>query len=145
MLRRILAISGKPGLYKLISQGRGMLIVENLATHKRMPAYSHDRVSSLGDIAIYTVNEDVPLADVLDSVYKNAEGKEVEVKKMEDAQVREFFKTVLPEFDDERVYTSDIRKLLSWYNLLIADGFTKFTEDKEEQDKESQETKSEKE
>lgn len=132
MLRRILAIAGKPGLYKLISQGRGMLIVENISSHKRQPAYAHDRVSSLGDIAIYTVDEDVPLAQVLDSVYEKAEGKPVEIKGMEDNEVREFFKTVLPEFDDERVYTSDIRKLLSWYNLLIADGFTRFTEEKED-------------
>ena len=130
MIRRILSIAGKPGLFRLVSQGKNMLIVESLQTGKRTPAYSHDKVISLGDVAIYTTGDDMPLPQVLDKVYAHAESKAVDVKAFAgDAAVRDYFREVLPEFDDDRVYTTDIRKLLSWYNGLIAAGFTKFTEE----------------
>lgn len=103
-----------------------MLIVENLATGKRTPAYARDKVVSLGDIAIYTVEGDVPLGDVLEKVKEATEGKAVDVKAMSDEALREYFKTILPEYDEERVYTTDIRKLFSWYNQLIAAGVTDF-------------------
>ena len=127
MLKTVLSISGRPGLYKLVSQGKNMLIVESIATGKRMPAYAHDKIISLGDIAIYTMEEDIPLADVFESIKVKNEGKAVDVKAMKsDKEIREYFATVLPEFDDERVYTNDIKKVFNWYNVLVAAGMTEF-------------------
>lgn len=127
MLKTVLSISGRPGLYKLVSQGKNMLIVEAIGTGKRMPAYAHDKIISLGDIAIYTMEEDIPLADVFESIKVKNEGKAVDVKAMKsDKEIRECFATVLPEFDDERVYTNDIKKVFNWYNVLVAAGMTEF-------------------
>lgn len=132
MLKRILSISGKPGLFRLVSQGKNMLIVENIATGRRTPAYASDKVVSLGDISIYTTNDsDIPLADVLEKVKEANDGQEIDVKAIgNDAAVRAYFQTILPEYDEERVYTTDIRKLFSWYNQLVAAGVTEF-KDKE--------------
>lgn len=126
MEQRILSISGKPGLFKLVSQGRNMLIVESLATGKRQPAYNHDKVVSLGDVAIYTAEGDVPLYDVFQNIKEKFNGQPVDVKPMQDADVRKLFGEVLPDYDDERVYTNDMRKVFSWYNQLIAAGVTEF-------------------
>ncbi len=127
MLKTILSISGRPGLFRLVNQGKNMLIVESLSNGKRMPAYAHDKVISLGDIAIYTIGEEVPLSDVLESVREKNEGKKVDVKSLGgDVQIREYFATILPDFDDERVYTNDIKKVFSWYNMLIDAGFEAF-------------------
>lgn len=126
MIRKIVSIAGKPGLYKLVSQGRNMLIVEALATGRRTPAYAHDKVISLADVAIYTTEEDMPLGEVLDKVKAATDGKPVDVKAYNDADLRAYFGTILPNFDQERVYTTDIRKLFSWYNVLIAAGITDF-------------------
>lgn len=127
MIQGILSIAGKPGLYKLVSRGRGSLIVESLQNGKRMPAYAHDRVISLADIAIYTTGEDMPLGDVLEKVKEKTGGQPVDLKAFaSDADMRAFFATVLPEFDDERVYNTDIRKLFSWYNMMLAAGITEF-------------------
>lgn len=129
MLKTILAISGKPGLFKLVSQGKNMLIVESLLNGKRTPAYAHDKVISLGDIAIYTVEEDIPLATVMESLKEKADGKVVDVKAIgDDSAIRAYFKEVLPQFDEERVYTNDIKKVLAWYNILINAGITEFVE-----------------
>ena len=136
MIKRIVSIAGKPGLFKLVSQGKNMLIVESLATGKRMPAYAHDKVISLADVAIYTNDEDMPLADVLEKVTARAEGKPIDVKAFaDDAAIRAYFGEILPEFDKERVYTTDIKKLFSWYNQLIAAGITKFKDDEIAEDK----------
>ncbi|MBP2692042.1 MAG: DUF5606 domain-containing protein [Muribaculaceae bacterium] len=136
MIKRIVSIAGKPGLFKLVSQGKNMLIVESLATGKRMPAYAHDKVISLADVAIYTNDEDMPLADVLEKVAARAEGKPIDVKAFaDDAAIRAYFGEILPEFDKERVYTTDIKKLFSWYNQLIAAGITKFKDDEIAEDK----------
>lgn len=128
MLKTILSISGRPGLFRLVNRGKGMLIVEELATGKRIPAYARDKVISLGDISIYTDEGDTPLGLVLDAVKAKADGKAVDIKALgKDDQIREYFAEILPTFDRERVYTTDIKKLLSWYNLLIAAGITEFT------------------
>ena len=127
MIKTILSISGRPGLFKLVNQGKNMLIVESLLNGKRTPAYAHDKVISLGDIAIYTYNEEVALADVFESIKEKNEGKKVDVKALgNEAQIREYFATILPEFDDERVYTNDIKNVFSWYNMLIDAGFETF-------------------
>jgi hypothetical protein len=132
MLKTILAISGKPGLYKLVSNGRNMLIVESLANGKRVPAYAHDKIVSLGDIAIYTTEEDVPLSKVFETIKEKNESKAVDMTAFtDDHSLRAYFKEVLPDFDDERVYTNDIRKVFNWYNLLVGAGITDFAESEE--------------
>ena len=129
MLKRILSISGKQGLFRLVNQGKNMLIVESLLNGKRTPAYAHDKIISLGDIAIYTVENDVPLADVFEAVKEKNEGKHVDVKALgDDEAVRAYFKEILPDFDEERVYTTDIKKVFNWYNQLLDAGFTTFKE-----------------
>lgn len=129
MLRTILSISGRPGLFRLVNRGKGMLIVEEIATGKRTPAYSRDKVISLGDISMYTDEDDVPLADVLEAVKAKNDGKPVDVKALgDDKAVREYFGEILPNFDRERVYTTDIKKLFAWYNLLVSAGMTDFKE-----------------
>ena len=130
MLKTILAISGKPGLYKLISQAKNMLIVENLADKKRLPVYASDKVISLGDIAMYTDANAVPLATVLESIKQKENAAEVQLdyKKASAAELHDFMAEVLPQYDRDRVHTSDIRKLIQWYNLLVASGETDFVE-----------------
>ncbi len=130
MLKQILSIAGRPGLYKLVNQGKNMLIVESLMTGKRTPAYARDKVISLGDISIYTVDEDVPLANALQSIQDKNEGKKVDMDSIGD--IREYFATVLPEFDDERVHTSDIKKVFAWYNQLVDAGEDSFIDEEEE-------------
>ncbi len=134
MLKTILSISGKPGLYKLISQGRNMLIVEALdATKKRMPARGNDKVTSLGDISMYTTEEDVPLTQVLEAVKAKENGVTVsiDIKKVSAKELQDYFAEVLPNYDRDRVYNNDIKKLLTWYNILIENGITEFKEEEE--------------
>jgi hypothetical protein len=134
MIKNILSISGRPGLFKLVNRGKNMLIVESLLNGKRIPAYAHDKVVSLGDISIYTEDDDIPLADVFESIKEKYEGKEVDVKKLDDADVRALFAEILPDFDQDRVYTNDIRKVFAWYNQLIAAGVTEFKDKEIEED-----------
>lgn len=131
MLKTILAISGKPGLYKLISQAKNMLIVESVSPDKkRMPIYASDKVISLGDIAMYTDDDEVPLANVLEAVKQKENGAvaALDYKKASAEELHAFMAEVLPEYDRDRVHTSDIKKLVQWYNLLIANGETEFVE-----------------
>ncbi len=134
MLKTILSISGKPGLYKLVSQAKNMLIVESLQTGKRQPAYAHEKIISLGDIAIFTEEEEVPLGEVLNAIKEKENGEKVslDIKKSDNEKLRDFLAEVLPNFDRERVYPTDIKKLISWYNLLIESGNSDFVEEKEE-------------
>ena len=127
MQQTILAIAGKPGLYKLVTRGKNNLIVEALdATHKRLPAFATDRITSLGDIAMFTETDDVPLTDVLENM-KNLEGGKkasINEKKASAAELHEYFSKVLPEWDQDRVKDSHIKKLITWYNILIENGIT---------------------
>ena len=134
MLRTILSISGKPGLYKLISQGKNMLILETLdATKKRLPVYGHDKVISLGDIAMYTDDEEVALAEVLESVKAKSNGTvtAIDYKKASAAELQAFMAEVLPTYDRDRVHNSDIKKLIQWYNILVNAGITEFEQEEE--------------
>lgn len=136
MLKTILSISGKPGLYKLISQGKNMLIVESIsADKKRLPIYGAEKVISLGDIAMYTSESEVPLRDVLGALKGkyNAQKVDFNVKKASSKQLFDFFAEVLPDFDRDRVYPNDVKKLISWYNLLISNGIVDFSEQKSEE------------
>ena len=135
MLRTILSVSGKPGLYKLISQGKNMLILETLdATKKRLPVYGHDKVIALGDIAMYTDDEEVALAEVLESVKNKENGAvaSVDYKKASAEELHSFMAEVLPTYDRDRVHTSDIKKLIQWYNILVSNGITEFVPAEEE-------------
>ena len=129
MLKKILSVSGKPGLYKLVSQGKSMLIVETLTDGRRLPVYAREKIISLGDIAIYTDGDEVPLYEVLNSVKAKEEGKAVssiDASRATPDELRAYMAEVLPNFDRERVYPTDIKRLLSWYNLLIGAGITDF-------------------
>ncbi|WP_299229358.1 DUF5606 domain-containing protein [uncultured Bacteroides sp.] len=131
MLKTILAISGKPGLYKLISQGKNMLIVESVSPDKkRLPIYASDKVISLGDIAMYTDADEVPLSEVFEAVKTKEGGNKtsLDYKKASAEELGEFMAEVLPNYDRDRVHLSDIKKLIQWYNLLVSNGITEFVE-----------------
>ena len=137
MLKKILSISGKPGLYRMVSYSKRMLVVENIETKKRLPAYAADRVVSLGDIAVYTSGEDIPLSKVLETMREKYNGESIDDTNLKTPdQLTEFFGEILPDFDRERVYKSDIKKMVAWYNLLIKSGFTSFlpVEEPEQED-----------
>ena len=146
MLKDILAITGKPGLYKLVSQGNNMLIVESLIDGKRQPTYARDKIVSLADVSMFTIGEDVKLGVVLTALgqKENLQPVSMDYKKADTASLQGFFAEILPDFDRERVYPSDIRKLISWYNILIQAGITDFsTEQADEEPQPVEESKAE--
>ncbi len=131
-LEGIISIAGKGGLYKLLSQSRGGFIVESLVDGKRFPVQSTNNVSSLSDIAMYTYEEEVPLVEVFNNIAKK-ENEGLTLNHKESAKVlKEYFSTVLPDFDEDRVYNSDIKKVFQWYNLLHGAGLVKISEEKED-------------
>jgi len=133
MLKKILSISGRPGLYQLISYGKNMLLVETIPASHRFPIHSRERVMSLGDISIYTTSEDVPLSQVLENVGKKYDFKVIDAKALSSPdQLHEFMNGVLENWDNERVHNSDIKKIISWYNILVGAGITDFTTEEEE-------------
>lgn len=130
----ILAISGKPGLYRLVSQGRGMLIVETVdANKKRLPAGARDRVTSLNDVSMYTNEDDKPLMEIFQAISDKEGGKRtaIDYKKASKAELADFMAAVLPDYDRDRVHDSDIKKLIQWYNILVDGGYTQFVESTE--------------
>lgn len=132
MLQTILSVSGKPGLYRLLSQGKNTLIVESLQTKQRLPILPKDKVVSLGDISMFTIEEDVPLSEVLTRVQEHQAGMPFAEELLKDGDaLRETFGEILPSYDRERVYTSDIKKLFSWYNILLAAGITSYRDEEE--------------
>ena len=135
MLRTVLTVAGKPGLYKLVSSGRNMLIVEAIdATKKRMPIHGVDKVVSLGDIAMYTDDEEVPLWQVLENVKTKCEGAAcaIDYKKASNEELADFFAEVLPNYDRDRVYMSHVRKLIQWYNIIVEANLTDFVPEEAE-------------
>ncbi len=132
MLNTILSISGKPGLFRLINQGRGTLIVESLVDGRRSSVMPRERVVSLGNITMYTEQEDVPLGEIFTKAYELHQGKAVDMSALTTTEaLQEAFGQVLPTFDRERIYASDLKKFFSWYNLLIGAGFTSFVSEDE--------------
>ncbi len=129
MLKEILSITGKPGLYKIVSNGKNMLVVEDITGGKRIPAHGREKIVSLGDVAMYTDKGEVPLSDVLEKVYQIAEGKTLDIKKLvAEDKLKSTFAEALPDYDREHVYTSDMKKLFTWYNILVEAGYTTFAE-----------------
>ena len=131
MLKNILAITGKPGLYRLVSRGSNMLIVESLVDGRRMPTYARDKIVALSEISMFTNGEDARLGDVLTSVGRKEGLKPVtfDYKKADNQTLGAWFDEVLPDWDQDRVYPSDIKKLIQWYNVLIQAGITDFSDE----------------
>lgn len=137
MLKNILAITGKPGLYRLVNRGTNMLIVESLLDGKRMPTYARDKIISLADVSMYTNGDDIELWKVLEAACKKENGKPcaIDAKKADNKVVLAWFDEVLPDWDRDRVYPTDVRKLISWYNILINAGITTFAPEEENEEK----------
>ena len=133
-LTNILVISGKPDLSELVSQTKGGAIVKNLVTGQKYPVFKNDRISSLGEIRLFTDSDEKPLEEVIVDIYKHLEGKATsfEPKKAESKELFDLLAAVLPNYDRDRVHTSDARKLFTWYNILLAAEKITLEEEKEE-------------
>lgn len=132
-LNEILTISGYSGLFKIIAKGRNNIIVESLTDGKRMPAFATDRISSLADIALFTTGEDLPLSQVFKRMFEAFDKKEVALNfKKQTKEMLEYFEKAIPEYDKERVYTSDIKKIMTWYNQLVKNNLLPFEEEVKE-------------
>ncbi|MBN2349744.1 MAG: DUF5606 domain-containing protein [Bacteroidales bacterium] len=143
-LKDILSISGKGGLFKFISQGRNGVIVESFEDKKRLIVHSSTKVSALEDISVFTQEEEIPLADVLKNIFEKTSGGESIDYKSDPETLKKYFGEILPEYDREKVYVSDIKKIINWYNILHKFDLLRFEEEKEEEKenttKEKQET-----
>lgn len=128
-LNKILSISGKPGLYKLVAQSKNGLIIESLLDGKRINAFMNEKISSLEEISLFSKDEDVALKDVLRNMYNETNGEKAIDNKADDAAVKAFFGQTVPAYDKERVYVSHMRKVIGWYNLLLEKGILDFTEE----------------
>lgn len=144
MLKNILAITGKPGLYQLVSRGNNTLIVESLIDGKRIPTFARDKIISLSDVSMFTMGEDIPLSDVLTKLgaKEGLKVASIDFKNATTDALRDYFAQVLEDYDRERVYPSDIRKLIQWYNILINAGITDFSVEEEENANQTPDTKS---
>ena len=134
MFERVLTISGKPGLYRLLSHGRNMFIVECVdASKKRVPVYNSDQVVMLDDIAIYTDTEELPLRNVFAKIYEKENGVlPFDLKMTTPEEMVEYFEGIIPDYDRERVYLTHIKKMFSWYNILVANGVVDFVAEEQE-------------
>lgn len=142
-LEGILAISGEPGLFKLVSKGKSNVIVESLINGKRMPAFSTSKISTLEDIAIYSSDEDIPLREVLLRFFDKYKGEIIEYNKSSNKELLDLFEAVLPEYDKDRVYASDAKKVVNWYNCLIEKDILTAENIKSEENDKGEELKSE--
>ncbi|MCO6498795.1 MAG: DUF5606 domain-containing protein [Vicingus serpentipes] len=131
-LESIISITGKPGLYKVVSQTKNGLIVETVTDGKRLPVYSSEKVSALSDISIYTLDGDLPLVEVYEKIYAKTDGKSAIDHKSTPEELRKFLQEIVKNFDQERVYNSDLKKLFQWFNILIK---AKLLEPKKEKEK----------
>jgi hypothetical protein len=138
MLKGILSVSGQPGLFKLIAEAKNRIIVESLLTGKRMPVGTTTKISSLEDIALYTNSGDLPLRDVLKKISQHEQGGQTIDSKSADQEIKKYFGTVIPDYDRDKVYVSDIRKVLLWYNILQEKELLVFEETEEAKEKEEE-------
>ncbi|HBF88469.1 MAG TPA: hypothetical protein DDX39_07500 [Bacteroidales bacterium] len=132
-LKGIMSIAGYPGLFKMVSQSKSGIIVESLVDKKRMPAFMTSKISSLEDIAIYTQEAEVPLTEVFKNIYEKEKGGEAISHQASANELKQYFTDVLPDYDQDRVYVSDIKKVINWYNTLHKNDLVKF--DKKESKK----------
>lgn len=126
-LKEILSVSGKPGLFKTIAQTKTGVIIESLTDGKRLQAFASDKISSLGEISIFTSGDDMPIREVFRLMQEKSAEVSTPDSKANDTTLKSFFETVIPEYDRERVYSSHIRKIVQWYNQLIANEITDFS------------------
>jgi len=138
MLKGILSISGQPGLFKLVAESKNNIIVESLETQKRIRVYSTVKVSALEDIAIYTETGDVPLKKIFKSIYEEEDGGCAISSKSSGNELKKYFEKVVPEYDKERVYVSDMKKVILWYNILQEKNLLNFSDEEKEQDTEAE-------
>jgi hypothetical protein len=139
-LSKIMSISGKPGLYKHIAQSKTSIVVESIIDGKRSSAFPSEQISTLSDISIYTEKDDVKLEDVLKLIFEKEEGKKTIDFKSSDKDILKYFESILPDYDKERVYISDIKKVLKWYNLLVEHNLLEFKEEEESKEDHKEET-----
>ncbi|HYW95516.1 MAG TPA: DUF5606 domain-containing protein [Bacteroidales bacterium] len=144
-LKDILSISGKPGLYKFVSQAKNGIIVESVTDKKRIPAYAADKVSALDDIAIFTETGEAKLSEVFDRIYEKEDGGQAVNHKSGAGELKAYFEEILPDYDQDRVYVSDIKKVFSWYNLLQEQDMLIPSEEEKEDGEEEEEKPEEKE
>lgn len=143
MLTKILSVSGRPGLYKLISTGKNLNVVESLADGKRIPVYLQEKIVALSDVSIYTENGDTPLREVFKSIKEKENGKQVSLgSKSSSKEVFDYLNEVLPDYDRDKVYASDAKKLISWYNILAEKGID-FDEEEKPEEQENETTEAE--
>ena len=135
-LSKILSISGKSGLFKVVSQAKNAVIVESLIDNRRFPAFGHEKISSLEEISVFTTGEDMPLKDVFKIFFEKLGDQPALDPKSDNKVLKQFFLDMIPEFDQDRVYVSDIKKIVSWYNQLLAHKLLDFTEKEEEKPEE---------
>jgi hypothetical protein len=128
-LSKILSIAGKNGLFKVVSQAKNAVIVESLVDGKRFPAFGNEKISSLEEISVFTTGDDISLKDVFKAFHTSLEGKPAIDSKSDNASLKNFFLEMVPDFDQERVYVSDIKKMISWYNMLLEHNLLDFTEE----------------
>lgn len=129
-LKKILTVSGKPGLYQLVSQGKNNIIVESLLDKSRMPVFASMQASSLEDICIFTMDEDIPLKDVFKRIFDMKEGKKADsVASLDNSGLKKHMEEVLPQYDKDRVHVSDMKKLFVWYNILHDNNMLLFEEE----------------
>ena len=141
-LSKVVAISGKPGLFLVSGQGTGKLVVESLLDGKRSPAFVNDKISSLEEISIFTSDDDKPLKEVFMSIHeKLGDNIGFDPKKVSPVELKEKFELVLPEYDEDSVYQSDMKKVFQWYQLLNDKGLLDFTVEEEKSEENSEETK----
>lgn len=131
-LKDIMSISGEPGLFKYIAQGKNAIIVEHIETKRRSSAYSSAKISSLEDIAIFTEKEDLPLGKVFDLIHEKENGGPTIDPKSDGEKLKSWFENILPDYSKDKVYTSDIKKVAGWYNILLAHDMLIKEEPKEE-------------
>lgn len=140
-LKDIMAISGKSGLFRFVSQAKNGIIVESIPDMKRIPAYASDKVSALEDIAIFTVTDEKKLSAIFDEIFKKEEGGKAISHKSSPDELKAYFTEILPDYDTERVYVSDIKKVFSWYNILQENNMLVPSEEEEEKEEKKAEDK----
>lgn len=132
-LKEIMAIAGKPGLYKMIAQAKNGIVVESIIDQKRLQAFTHDKVSTLEEISIYTESGDKPLKEVLQVMFEKLDGKPAPDNKADANKTKQFFGEMLPDYDKERVYVSHMQKIISWYNLLLEHNLIDLNKEEEQE------------
>ena len=142
-LTGIISISGQPGLYKIVAQSKNGIIVESLSDKKRLNVYASTKVSTLSDISMFTTGDDKPIEEIMTSVFEKEKGGAAIDNKSDDKTIEKYFAEILPEYDKERVYVSNMRKLINWYNALQSTGSLKEKEEKKEGEEKTKAVKAE--